>query len=156
MTANAFSWRRLSTWKTLSAFVFLCAHQAFSGPSPEGRWRTVDDATGQPKSIVRLWVENGQLIGQIDSIFPQPGKTTNPICDLCPEPFHNKPTKSIHFLWGLKQDGEEWSGGEVLDPKNGKIYRCKLKVQGDNRSLVIRGFIGISLLGRSQTWERLE
>jgi uncharacterized protein (DUF2147 family) len=156
MKASQSIFRRIVAWKALPAFLFLFAHHAYSAPSPEGRWKTVDDATGKAKSMVRLWVENDRLVGQIDSIFPEPGKSTDPVCDKCPGTFHNKRVKAIHFLWGLKKSGEEWIGGEVLDPKNGKIYRCKIKVKEDNRTMVVRGYIGVSLLGRSQTWERLD
>jgi uncharacterized protein (DUF2147 family) len=127
-----------------------------AAPSPQGRWLTRDEKTGQPKSIVRLWVEDGTLFGKIDSIMPSPGKDPDPHCDKCPGDFQGKRNRDIRFLWGLKNAGEEWNGGQVLDPENGKIYRCKIQVQGDDKTLSIRGFIGISLLGRSQTWERLQ
>ncbi len=136
--------------------LFSAAIATHANPSPEGRWRTIDDKTGKPKSIVRLWVDKGELLGQIDSIFPGPDIDTDPKCDECPDDFKGKRTRSLHFLWGMKQDGEQWAGGKVLDPKIGKIYRCKIEVAPDNKSISVRGFIGVSLLGRSQKWERLE
>ncbi len=140
----------------VAALGLVSAVSILAAPSPLGHWRTIDDKTGKPKSLVSLYSEDGRLYGRIDSLFPAPGKDPDPICDKCPGDFHNKRVKGIRFLWGLSSDGDEWTGGEVLDPANGKTYRCKIKVNGDNRSLVIRGYIGISLLGRSQTWERVD
>lgn len=134
----------------------LSAAPIFAAPSPLGHWRTIDDKTGKPKSLVSLYSEGGKLYGSIDSLFPAPGKDPDPICDKCPGDLHNKRVKGIRFLWGLSKEGDEWTGGEVLDPANGKIYRCKIKVAEGNHTLVIRGYIGISLLGRSQTWQRVD
>lgn len=137
-------------WITALAFVI------HASPSPQGRWRTIDDETGKPKSIVRLWVEDGKLYGKVDSIFPEPGKTPDPLCDKCPGDFRGKRVKDVRFLYGLKVEGDEWTGGEILDPNKGKIYRCKLRVDEDNKALTVRGYIGVSLIGRSQRWERVE
>lgn len=137
-------------------WVAALAFALHAAPSPQGRWRTIDDETGKPKSIVRLWVEDGKLYGKVDSIFPEPGKNPDPLCEKCPGDFRGKRVKDVRFLYGLVVEGDEWSGGEVLDPNKGKIYRCKLRVDEDNKALTVRGYIGVSLIGRSQRWERVE
>ena len=78
----------------------------------------------------------------------------NPICKECEGERHNQPVTGMQIVWGLKQDGDEWNGGHILDPNNGKVYRCKMSVTEGGQKLEVRGFIGFSLLGRTQTWER--
>jgi uncharacterized protein (DUF2147 family) len=121
--------------------------------SPAGRWRTIDDVTGKPKSIVRLWEKDGVLYGNIVELFPEPGEPTDPVCDKCEGALRGKPIKGLLFLWGLERDGDEWSGGRILDPENGKIYRCTVKVVNAGARLKVRGYIGVSLIGRTQHWE---
>ena len=124
--------------------------------SPVGLWKTIDDETGEVKSLVRISEEGGSLVGTIDKLFPKPGKDPNPVCDKCPGDKKDKPILGMVFLWGLTQQGEEWSGGSILDPDNGKTYKCKVRVEGTGGTLTVRGYIGFSLLGRSQTWIRAE
>jgi len=125
--------------------------------SPVGRWKTIDDETHKPKSLVSLWLDqSGTLYGKVDSIFPEKNKDTDPLCDKCPGDLKNKKVKQINFLWGLHEKNGEWGGGEVLDPAKGTVYRCKVKLKEDGKSLTVRGFIGISLIGRSQTWHRVQ
>jgi len=124
--------------------------------SPVGLWKTIDDETGEVKSLVRISEENGSLVGTIDKIFPKPGKDLNPVCDKCPGEKKDQRLLGMGILWGLTKDGEEWSGGFILDPKNGKIYKCKIKLEGAGGTLTVRGYIGFSLLGRSQTWVRMD
>jgi uncharacterized protein (DUF2147 family) len=121
--------------------------------SPAGRWRTIDDETHRPKSIVRLWERDGVLYGNIVEVFPEPGKPADPICDKCEGALKDKPVKGMMFMWGLKRDGKDWSGGRILDPANGKIYRCTVRVVSGGARLKVRGYIGVSLIGRTQTWE---
>ena len=124
--------------------------------SPVGLWKTIDDETGEVKSLVRISEEGGSLVGTIDKLFPKPGKDPNPVCDKCEGDKKDKPILGMVILWGLTQQGEEWSGGSILDPKNGKTYKCKVRVEGTGGTLTVRGYIGFSLLGRSQTWIRAE
>ena len=93
--------------------------------------------------------------GRIDSLFSKPGEDPNRVCVKCEGKNKNKPVKGLTIIWNLKQDGDEWSGGQILDPKSGKVYRCKLKLADDGNKLIVRGFLGISLLGRSQEWIRI-
>lgn len=127
--------------------------------SPEGRWRTIDDSSGEPKSIVRMWIERGTLRGRVETLFRKPGEDPNLICDLCSGEKKDQPVKGMTIIWGLTRDeGEanEWNGGYVLDPENGKTYRCIIRVDERGEKVHVRGYIGFSLIGRTQTWERVE
>ena len=122
--------------------------------SPVGTWRSIDDKTKQERSIIKITEENGELKGVVEKLFDQPGDDPAHLCKECKGERKDKPIIGMTILWGLKKDGDMWAGGEILDPKNGKIYRCKMTLSGDGKSLNVRGFIGISLLGRTQTWLR--
>jgi uncharacterized protein (DUF2147 family) len=123
-----------------------------SGFSPVGRWRTVDDKTGQPRSIVLIWEENGQYFGRVEqSLNPERAGRR---CELCTDGRKDQPIVGMTIIRGLKKDGDEYSGGDILDPDNGKVYRCKLKVKQQGEVLSVRGYLGASLFGRSQTWTR--
>ncbi len=122
--------------------------------TPVGVWRSIDDKTKQERSIIRITEVNGELRGVVEKIFDQPGDDPAHLCKECRDERKDKPIIGMTILWGLKKDGESWGGGEILDPKNGKIYSCKMTLSEDGKSLNVRGFIGISLIGRSQTWYR--
>ena len=91
----------------------------------------------------------------IELVFPEPGKPAHPVCDKCEGALKNKPIEGMIFLWGLQRDDDEWSGGKIVDPANGKIYRCYVKVVDHGRRLKVRGFIGMALFGRTQYWEQV-
>lgn len=121
-------------------------------PTPLGTWRTFDDKTGKPRSIVRIYDDNGKLFGKVESsLNPQ---TAGRICDLCKDDRKGKPIVGMVIIRGLTKHGDEFSGGDILDPDNGTVYRCKIHVIEGGGKLSVRGFIGISLIGRSQTWTR--
>jgi uncharacterized protein (DUF2147 family) len=124
--------------------------------SPAGLWRTIDEHSGQAKGLVRIKEVNGQFEGKIEKIFPTPGDDPAPKCEKCDGALRNQPVLGMTFLWGLKKQGDEYQGGEILDPETGKIYRAKVKLADGGKKLDVRGFIGVSLLGRSQTWLREE
>lgn len=133
----------------LSVFVLPLAMAA--NDSPAGRWTTIDDKTGKERSIVDLTVSGNTLSGRIVKIFPQPGDTG--ICSKCPGAFKDKPILGMNFVWGLKNEGNGvWSGGSILDPKSGKVYKAKMTLDGNR--LNVRGYVGVSILGRTQVWKR--
>ena len=121
-----------------------------------GLWKTIDDTTGQPKGLVRISERNGQLEGKIERIFPKPGDDPAPKCEKCDGTRHNQPVLGMTILWNLTKQGGEYQGGEILDPENGRIYQAKMKLIDGDKKLEVRGFIGFSLLGRSQVWLREE
>ena len=124
--------------------------------SPVGRWKTISDKNGETTSIVTITQENKLLVGKISELFRKPGQNPNPICKKCPDGQKDQPVIGLTILTDLQQDGDEWNGGEILDPDNGKTYSCFVKVIENGSKLEVRGYIGISLLGRTQTWVREE
>lgn len=122
--------------------------------SPIGYWKTIDDVTGRPKGIVKISGSRNYLYGTVVKTLP--GALT--ICSACPGAMKDKPIVGMTVMHGLKQEADDpnvWSGGTIMDPKTGKVYRCTIKVSNDGSTLDVRGYIGFSLFGRSQTWYRV-
>ena len=126
------------------------------GTSPVGKWKTIDDKTGEAKSIISIWEQDGEIFGSIESLFRKPNENPNPLCTKCKGNLRNKPVIGLTILKNLKQDENEWNGGTVLDPEDGNTYKCKIEVVENGTKLKVRGFIGVSLLGRTQYWHRSE
>ena len=118
-----------------------------------GRWKTIDDETGQAKSIVEIYEASGKVYGKVIEIFDE--KRKNDICKECSGTDKNKPIQGMVILRGLEKDDDEYSGGKIIDPKNGKIYKCTIALESKDK-LKIRGYIGFSLIGRSQYWVRVK
>ena len=137
--------------KTLLLSLLLCTTISYS-QSITGKWITVDDITGLEKSIVNIYEENGKIYGKIIKRLNQTPKDIT-FCDLCPGKKKGKPIIGLRFIENLTKDGNEYSGGIIIDPKQGKTYKCKIELL-TNGTLEVRGFIGFSLLGRSQYWKR--
>ncbi len=125
-----------------------------SGNTPVGRWKTMDDVTGKAKSVVVIWEENGKLFGRVQKIVDLDPHDPDPRCDDCTGEQKGKRVIGLRILWDLSKDGDGWSGGSILDPANGKTYKCQLSVEDGGKKLKVRGFIGVSLLGRTQYWLR--
>lgn len=116
--------------------------------SPIGKWKTVDDNTGKTKSIVEVYEKGGKLFGKIlDLIDPD---EPDPKCEECDEddPRHMKPIVGLEIIRNMEKDDDKWEDGDILDPENGKVYRCKLWVE--DGKLQVRGYI--AFLYRTQTW----
>lgn len=142
-------------WFAGLLLVCTLAAPALADPlSPAGRWITVDDKTGREKSVVVITEENGVIRGRIERLFRLPGEDPEPRCDKCPGDKKDQPVIGLEILWGLRWNGEEWAGGQILDPENGKTYKCWIQVIDEGRRLKVRGFIGFSLLGRTQYWKK--
>ncbi len=119
--------------------------------SPVGVWTSMDDKTGEKRAEIELAETDGILNGTIIKVYEQAGDTG--ICVKCPDNFKDKPIIGLKFLWGLKDRGDGvWDDGQILDARSGKIYHVKVTVKGDK--LLVRGYIGVSLLGRTQVWMR--
>lgn len=138
------------------ALLFGVLFTAQASESPVGLWRTIDDKTGKEKSLVRIVEANGELRATIEKLFREPHEEPNPNCDKCPGERKNKPVLGMMIMTGLKKSGSEYDGGEILDPANGKTYRVKMWTAEGGKKLNVRGFIGVSLLGRTQVWVREE
>ena len=120
--------------------------------SAVGTWKTIDDEDGTVKSHVSIYEENGKLFGKVIKLI-NPEKT---ICSECKGDKKDKPIEGMQIIWDLKKEESNlWKGGKILDPKNGKEYKCKIELV-DSKTLNVRGFIGFSLFGRTQTWYRVE
>mgnify|MGYP003575583694 FL=1 len=130
------------------------AQGAAAPSSPVGQWTTIDDKTQKPKSVVEIYeAKDGSLAGRVTEIL-QSDRGPNPLCDKCSGDRKGKPVKGMVILWGIKQKGEVWEGGQILDPASGKVYSVKVTPVDNGQKLEVRGFMGFSLLGRTQTWNR--
>jgi uncharacterized protein (DUF2147 family) len=129
------------------------------GPSidPAGLWQTVSDRTGQPGGLVRVVEVDGEYIGTVVAVFSPPAPDAHPLCNLCQGDLKDKPVVGMNILRGVRRSGDTYSTGQILDPDEGQVYyRCRIALLDDGRKLEVCGFIGIPLLGRSQTWVRKE
>lgn len=144
----------------LAALALTTAAASAQQPSAVGLWKNIDDESGKPKALIRITENNGELSGKIEKLFPQPGDKPEPKCDKCEGALKNQPILGMTILTGMKRDrdgdGDEYEGGKILDPGNGKVYDSKLTLVDSGKKLKVRGYIGIPLLGRSQTWLREE
>jgi len=120
--------------------------------TPLGLWKTIDDKTGKPRALVRIYSEGGKFYGRIEQSFT-PGAETR-VCDRCTDGRKNQPIIGLIIIRNVRLSEGEYGGGDILDPDSGTVYRCKFHLEQDGSRLVVRGFIGFSLLGRSQTWQR--
>lgn len=123
--------------------------------SPVGTWRTIDDDTGKAKAIVEITEQDGALQGKVLEVL-QSDDGEHPLCKKCDGERHNQPIEGMTIVWGMTRNGDEWSGGRILDPKSGKTYKCKMSLADDGKTLKVRGYMGVSLLGRNQQWQRME
>jgi uncharacterized protein (DUF2147 family) len=122
--------------------------------TPLGLWQTVDDHTGAPRAVVEISQDaNGVLSGKVVKGLT-PGEPHDRRCTACTDYRKDQVILGMTILSGMHKDGDSWEGGEILDPDNGKVYRCKMHLEKDGQELVVRGYIGVSLLGRSQSWIR--
>lgn len=140
---------------TLLALPLLAmSFSALAQETPVGMWTTIDDDTGQPKSTVEVYVtRNGSLAGRVVEVL-QSDQGENPICDKCEGERKDQPIEGMVILWGANQEGDVWKGGKILDPASGKVYSLKMEPVEAGAKLEVRGFMGFSLLGRTQTWVR--
>jgi uncharacterized protein (DUF2147 family) len=120
--------------------------------SPIGLWKTIDDKTGSPRAIVRIYKQDGKLFGRIERSFT-PG-AENRVCEECTDERKNRPIIGLIIIRNIRSKDGEYAGGDILDPDTGTVYRCNFHLDQNGSRLIVRGYIGISLLGRSQTWQR--
>lgn len=142
--------------RPIALFALLCLLPlaALAQNTPIGRWRSIDDATGKPKAVIEVSeADNGTLSARIVQLIDT-SDGPNPLCDTCTGTRHNKPILGMTIAWGLKPQGKVWSGGRILDPENGKEYSVKFTPVAGGKKLEVRGFLGVALLGRTQTWLR--
>ena len=118
----------------------------------EGKWKTIDDETGKAKSIVEVWKKaDGKYYGKISQLLIKPEHAN---CIACKDDRKNKTLVGMEIKKKKKKEGDEFTGGSITDPKNGKSYKCTITREGDK--LNVRGYMGISIIGRTQTWQKVD
>ena len=123
-----------------------------------GLWQSIDDKTGAPKALVEIRKEaDNTYAGKVVKLTPRAGYTPKETCVDCPPPYTNKPIIGLDVVTGLKStDGLNYTSGRILDPNTGKLYSLKAKLSSNGKRLHLRGYLGISALGRNQIWIRAE
>ena len=134
--------------------LFLLTHAAGLAQTVLGKWKTIDDESGRPRSVVELFERNGKVYGRVVKLYREPHEDQDPVCKECDakDPRYKKKVIGMEILTNMVKDNDSYSGGEILDPKNGKIYSCKLWLEG--KELKLRGYLGPFY--RTQTWQRTE
>ncbi|MEN9417622.1 MAG: hypothetical protein RI988_1242 [Pseudomonadota bacterium] len=134
----------------------LGAGAAFAQATPAGLWKTIDDETKQEKSFVRIVDGGGTLTGRIERIL-DPTKA-DAKCDKCEGARKDQKVLGMAIIEGVKRDAghDHWDGGTILDPNNGKVYKVRLTPKDGGKVLEVRGYVGMPMIGRTQTWVRVE
>lgn len=136
--------------------LFLTSQVGFATTdSPVGLWQSIDDESGKPRSLIRINESNGELTAVVEKGLLATD-TGDAVCDKCTDGRKDLPIIGMTIANGLTKNGGKYDGGHILDPENGKIYKCKMTLNESGDELEVRGYIGISLLGRSQTWKRMD
>jgi uncharacterized protein (DUF2147 family) len=129
-------------------------HSVFAQSEISGKWKSFDDETQEARSVVDIFEKGGKYYGKIIKLFRNPEEDPDPVCSECPpdDPRFNRKVIGMEILKDMKKIGTEFSEGTILDPKNGKIYKCKIWMEGSE--LKLRGYWGP--LYRTQTWKRAD
>ena len=147
--------------KFKAGFLFLAAMIGSSAFAQDlsGTWQQIDDKTGSPKAVIEIRKEANQTYtGKIIKLTPRPGYTPRELCNKCPAPYTNQPILGMDILKGLQQvkNSNNYEKGRVIDPLAGRIYDAKIRLNSTGKRLTLRAYMGVSTLGRSQTWIRIQ
>ena len=141
----------------LVAVILVCSVSlAFAAGSPVGKWKTIDDKTNKEKSVVEVYEAGGKIYGKIVQLLQEKDGGASKLCTKCTGSDQNKPMIGLVIVKGLKADGDEYTGGTIMDPNDGKVYKCKMEVVEGGSQMKVRGFIGFSLIGRTQIWHKVK
>jgi len=141
----------------LAGLLLAVTGSVWAQANPAGLWRTIDDESGKEKSLVRIVESGGVYTAKVEKIT-DPAKASE-VCEKCTDDRKGQPIVGMTIMRSVKQDAEDkglWDGGDILDPKNGKVYKVRLKPIEEGKKLEVRGYIGAPLFGRTQTWIRVE
>jgi len=146
----------MRNFKILAALLLSASSSAVFAEDISGTWKNIDDKTGSSKAILEIRQEtNGTYTAKIVKVTPRPGYTAKETCVNCPAPYTDKPILGMDVLKGLKPAaGSNFTQGKIIDPLSGHIYSMKAKLSPNGKRLTLRGYVGVSALGRSQTWIR--
>jgi sterol desaturase/sphingolipid hydroxylase (fatty acid hydroxylase superfamily) len=132
----------------------ICCGNSAHAQSPIGTWQTIDDGDGKARSLVQIVPgDSGGLSGKVLEIYPRGCEPADPLCVKCTGERKNAPIRGMYILWGFKDVGGAWTDGSILDPANGRVYRCKIWLEEDGKVLKVRGYWGI--FWRTQKWLRV-
>lgn len=137
--------------------LLLLAAIAHAQATPAGLWKTIDDESKTEKSLIRITEANGVYSGKLEKLLG--AMSQDAVCDKCTDDRKDKPVVGMTLIRNVKRsdaDSATWDGGEILDPNNGKTYKVRLTLGEGGKTLAVRGYIGAPLLGRTQTWIRVE
>ena len=137
--------------KLYITLILLIITNSINSQSIFGKWYSTNDETGEIDSVIEVYKKQEKAFGKIIEIKNSERK--NAVCDLCKDKNKNKPILGLNILNGLEKDGEEWSGGTILDPRNGNVYKCYIQLVQQDK-LKIRGYLGLSIFGKTAYWQR--
>ena len=140
-----------------AAALTLFAGAALAQATPVGVWKTIDDKTKAERAQIRITESNGVLSGKIEKLLA-PDAKQDAVCDKCSDDRKDKPIVGMEILRGVKKAGSDnlWDGGTILDAAEGKVYKVRLSPADAGKKLEVRGYVGMPMLGRTQTWIRIE
>lgn len=139
--------------KTITCIVLMLVSTFNFSQSVAGKWKTIDDETGKVIAVVEIYERGGKIFGKVHEIINP--KDRNKVCSNCTGEDKDKPILGLTVIKGLLKDGSEYNSGKILDPKHGRLYQCFITLESKDK-LKVRGYIGISLFGRTQYWHRIK
>lgn len=140
----------------LLSVILFASFSAWAQSSAIGLWKTIDDHTGKTKSLVRISENKGEYRGKIEKLFRAPNEDQHPVCTKCEGAHKDQPVIGMTIITGMHYEDGEYHSGHILDPQSGKVYKAKMSLTEDGKKLNVRGYIGMPMLGRTQTWLREE
>jgi uncharacterized protein (DUF2147 family) len=139
--------------KTALAMLFALTVSFVNAQSIFGKWKTIDDATGKPKSVVEIFEQNGKIYGKVVQLFREPNEEQHPICSECEDDRKGQPVMGMTIIRDMKLKDGFYQDGTICDPKNGKVYDCEFWLDEGGAKLQVRGYWGF--IFRTQTWLRM-